>query len=209
MTTTMNLIPTLAQQPGPSIRRCILGWLTRVANRHPLYRWYENKAILLDHYGEDDGFDLQTVEATCFKCAGEGCFSCEYSGTHHTTRTVLKRRIVGTCVFHTPLRGWFPEEATDLTIDPLFRRHITGRIKHRPADHRAAREAIGWIMLLTGHYRRWWQQISLGCDWEIRTAAFPTSNPGFYPQHLIACGIALVSKRWKWFRVRCFDDIPF
>lgn len=23
------------------------------------------------------------------------------------------------------------------------------------------------------------------------------------------CGIARLRERWKWFRVRCFDDIPF
>lgn len=209
MTTTMNLIPTLAQQPGPSLRRCLLGWLMRVANRHKLHLWYENKAILLDHYGEDDGYDLQTIEAPCWSCAGQGCCDCDDSGIHHTTRTILRRRIVGTCVFHTPWITLKPAEGYEFVGLPKFRSHITGRIKHRPADHRAAREAIGWIMLLSGHYRQWWQQISLGCDWENRTAAFPTSNPGFYPQHLIACGIARLRERWKWFRVRCFDDIPF
>ena len=205
----MNLIPTLAQQPEPSLRRCILGWLMRIANRRALYLWYDNKAILPEHYGEPDGFDLQTVEAPCWNCAGQGCCDCDDSGIHHTTRTILKRRIVGTRIFHTPTRSWHPGEFAELTRSPLFRRHITGRVAHRAADHRAAREAIGCIMLLTGHYRRWWTMVSRGCDWEIRTAAFPTCNPGFYPQHLLACVIRLVRDRWKWFRVRCCDDIPF
>lgn len=205
----MNLIPTLAQQPGPSLRRCLLGWLMRIANRHPLHRWYDNKNLLLCHYGENDGFDLQTVHATCWTCGGDedGCQDCDYCGIHHTTRTILWRRIVGTCVFHTPGSTWKPSLAPFLEAADGFRANLHGRITHRPTDHRAAREAIGAILLLCGCYGQWWRHLTCGNDWETRTGAFPTTNPGLYPQHLLACAIARI-------RAACHcdwhgDDMPF
>jgi hypothetical protein len=185
----MNLIPTLAQQPEPSLRRAVLGWLMRIANRKPLLHWYDNKALLLEFYGEKDGFDLQTIAAECWECDGEGCPACDWDGIHHTTRTILTRRRVGGCIFHTPGRAWWLEDYADLIARPGFRRHITRRIKHRPCDPRAAREAVALILLLTGHYQAWWRAITYGGPHVSGTVAFPTVNTGFYPQHLLAKAI--------------------
>lgn len=205
----MNLIPYLRHQPAPSLRRAILGWLMRVANSNPLFYWYDNKAILLEHYGEDDGFDLQTVNAECWSCQGEGCFDCDYDGIHHTTRTVLRRRYVGGCLFHTPGMRWAEQELDELMARKGFRRHITKRVTHRETDARAAREAIGLIVLLTGHYRLWWRFISRCPLFEDRTPSFPPQNPGLYPQHLLACAVHFIKDKIRNLRCRYFDDIPF
>lgn len=200
----MNLIPTLAQQPEPSLRRAVLGWLMRIANRYPLHRWYDNKAILLEWYGERDGFDLQTVEAECWECAGEGCNACDGDGIHHTTRTILIRRRVGGCIFHTPGNPWWPVDYDMLTAKPGFRRHITARIQHRPCDPRAAREAIAAIMLLTGHYRMWWRSLTQGGPFVASTVYFPTTHSAFYPQHRLAATLYKLRRFWMQ-----PEDVPF
>lgn len=219
----MNLIPTLNEQQEPSLRRALLGWLMRVANRHPLHRWYDNKAIMLEFYGERDGFDLQTVNAPCWDCAGrvlyaEGdedyCQSCDGSGIHHTTRTVLIRRRVGCCVFHTPGKRWYLEDLKAWQAAEGYRSHLTRRIEHKPCDPRAAREAIGLILLLTGHYRQWWRMVWPSWrdfSFDHRLVVFPGREPGWYPQHVLAVLLAQV-KRWGCLlreRWRGSDPVPF
>lgn len=211
----MNLIPSIHQQPEPSLRRSVLGWLMRIANRHPLHLWYENKTRLIVHYGENDGFDLQTVEAPCWQCSGQGerdyydegpadCPDCDGTGIHHRTRTILRRYLVGSNVFHQIGRSWYPEDYPVIIQRPGFRSHITGRVKHRPGCPYAAREAIGLMMLLCGCYRAWWGLITAGAPSGTTTASFPHDHPSLkHPQHLLAWALH------KLRRVRDDEDIPF
>lgn len=210
----MNLIPTLNQQPEPSLRRSLLGWLMRIANRRPLHLWYLNKTRLIVAYGEPDGFDLQTVKAPCWSCGGTGecnyfyegsaeCCDCDGTGTHHVTRTLLNRYLVGSNIFHQIAGPWVEHGERDLVESPNYRSHITGRVKHRPGCPYAAREAIGLIMLLCGCYGGWWDHITCGTLGN-GTAAFPVNHPSLrHPQHLLAWAIH------KLRRLHDNEDIPF
>lgn len=174
----MNLIPSIHRQPEPSLRRSLLGWIMRRANRVPSHQWYGMKPRLIAYYGEPDGFDLQTVEAQCWRCEGEGCDDCDYNGIHHTTRTVLHRYRVGSNIFHQPGKRWHVEDFARLRAQPNFRQHITARVKHRPTDPRTAHEYIGLIFLITGYYRQWW--------YFIRSLRFDYMRPSLrHPQHFL------------------------
>lgn len=209
----MNLIPTLHQQPEPSLRRSMLGWLMRIANRHPLHLWYENKSRMIAVYGEPDGFDLQTVDAACWECGGGGvrdfygegdcdCPACDGTGIHHRTRTVLHRFIVGGNVFHQVGRRWYAEDYARLITHPDYRRHITGRVKHRPASAHNAREALGCILLLCGFYRSWWRLITTGTT-NNTLPSFPADHFDLrHPQHCLAWLIARFQRHPD-------HDIPF
>ena len=156
----MNLIPTLSEQPEPSLRRWLLAQLMRLVNANPPPRWYDHdKPILLHYYGRADGYDLQRIEALCWSCGGKGtddcgeCFDC-VNGIHHVTRMKLDRYVIEGVVFH-QLGGKIWDDATlqEWSEEPGFRRWITGRVKHRPTPLAVSLEAHAWIALLTGHYR--------------------------------------------------------
>jgi hypothetical protein len=157
----MNLIP---QGTTPSLRRCILAALMRIANRNGHPQWYAWKTRLLECYAERDGFDTQRYEAPCWTCGGTGvddmgeCFDCN-EGVHHVTRTVLTRYVIEGYVFHQLNRTRID---TDEDLDAIehadgWRNRLTGKKSSKGTSQAASMEAEAWILLLCGGYRTLWR----------------------------------------------------
>lgn len=157
----MNLIP---QGTEPSLRRCILAALMRIANRNGHPQWHAWKTRLLECYATRDGFDTQRYEAPCWTCGGAGgddmgeCWDCN-DGVHHITRTVLTRHVIEGYVFHQINRQrLYTDEDLD-TVEQVdgWRRRLTGRKSSKGTSIAASMEAEAWILLLCGGYRNLWR----------------------------------------------------
>ena len=159
----------------PSLRRWLLARLMAIANANPTRDWYAIKSILLLIYGNMDktGYDLQRIEAECYRCEGEGCSYCS-DGIHHITRTVLERWFIEDRLFHQLY-------LTRLT-EGQFERYkssaktlLTARVRHRSIDERTSREASLWLLLYVAPDIGWkpfWKTLnSGGCH----------CTPGFRP----------------------------
>lgn len=158
----MNLIP---QGTEPSLRRCILAALMRIANRNGHPQWYAWKTRLLECYAERDGFDTQRYEAPCWTCGGAGgdgmgeCWDCT-GGVHHVTRTVLTRYVIEGYVFHQVNHYSRPMNDLELCAMencPGFRGRLTGKKSSKGTSQAASMEAEAWILLLCGGYRTLWR----------------------------------------------------
>lgn len=139
---------TLPPPHVPSLRRWLLGAVMTLANQWPERDWYTLKARLLIRYGVQLGYDLQKIEHQCWDCEGAGCRRC-IKGIYRTTRTKLARWSVGGWVMHTPVRGLFEFEFTDL--QPGAHSIINGYIRHggRGGYHLAGETQL-WLLLIWG-----------------------------------------------------------
>lgn len=164
----MNLVPSIRQQPAPSLRRWILAQLMRIANRNGHPQWYAWKTRLLDIYATWDGFDTQRYEAPCWSCGGKGgdehqeCYDCD-GGVHHVTRTVLNRFVIEGLVFHQINHYSRPMNDMELhAIEncPGFRGRLTGIKSAKGTSQAASMEAEAWILLLCGGYATLWKWLN-------------------------------------------------
>jgi hypothetical protein len=153
----MNLIPTLAEQPLPSLRRTLLAHLFRVANANGNPWWYHIKGLLLDPYAVRDGYDVQRIEAVCHTCYGTGqhdhgeCWDCN-NGVHHVVRYILLRWSFEGLTFHRPGQKLVSDghfESARAGAQNVF----TSRLAHRDIDPATSQEARLWILVLTGIYK--------------------------------------------------------
>lgn len=159
----MNLVPSIDQQPAPSLRRWILAQLMRIANRNGHPQWYMWKTRLLKCYATPDGFDTQRYEAPCWNCVGgtdytgNECWSCN-DGVHHVTRTVLHRFVIEGLVFHQigRVRIYHDEELEAFEELPGWQRRITTTKGPKGTSQAASMEAEAWILLLCGGYKTLW-----------------------------------------------------
>lgn len=210
----MNLIPSIEQQPAPSLRRWILAQLMRIANRNGHPQWYAWKTRLLQFYATPDGFDTQRYEAPCWSCCGKGgdehqeCFDCN-DGVHHVTRTVLHRYVIEGLVFHQIGRSriYHDKELEAMEELPNWRKRITTTKGPKGTSQAASMEAEAWILLLCGGYRALWKWLN-GAGLSYAFAGYPlgalrwiivrTRQLQFLPQRLRNAWM-----RWK------NRDIPF
>lgn len=153
----MNLIPTPAKQPLPSLRRTLLAHLCRIANANRNPWWYHIKDHLLQTYAVRDGYDVQRIEANCHTCYGTGqtehgeCWNCT-DGIHHVVRYILLRWNFEGITFHRP--------GTKLVSEQHFEHAragaqnvFTSRLAHRDISPATSQEARLWILILTGIYK--------------------------------------------------------
>ena len=159
----MNIVPSIRQQPAPSLRRWILAQLMRIANRNGHPQWYAWKTRLLDFYATPDGFDTQRYEAPCWSCGGSGvdeigeCQDCS-DGVHHVTRTLLHRFVIEGLVFHQigRVRIYHDEELEAFEDLPGWQRRIMTTKGPKGTSQAASMEAEAWILLLCGGYKTLW-----------------------------------------------------
>ena len=85
-----------------------LHWFA-VANANPQVGFYDFKKRFLRRFAVQDGYDLQRIDKTCWKCEGSGfytsqeeCRSCGGSGIHHTNEHWLERWNLQGTVYHVP-----------------------------------------------------------------------------------------------------------
>jgi hypothetical protein len=227
----MNLIPFVSEQPEPSLRRSVLGWLMRLVNRNPHRLWYVWKSRLLLFYGAEDGFDTQRYEAPCWTCGGSGaddygsCDDC-YEGVHHVTRTMLRRHVVEGMLFHQVVetgRIWDDAALEELEALEAWHRRLTGRVRHRATSERVSREAEAWMLLVLGQYRGLWQWLNgAGVQWQehvglpMVTLRFVLTRPKLWRRRLSQWWLR---HAWMWrdgllngVRMLCrreWNEVPF
>lgn len=210
----MNLVPSIEQQPAPSLRRWFLAQLMRIANRNGHPQWYALKTYLLDFYATPDGFDTQRYEAPCWSCGGFGvdeigeCHDCS-DGVHHVTRTLLYRFVIEGLVFHQigRVRIYHDDELEAFEDVPAWRKRITTTKSPKGTSQAASMEAQAWIFLLCGGYKALWRWLN-GAGLCYRFIGYPlgtlrwmivrTRQLRFLPQRLRNAWI-----RWQ------TQDIPF
>mgnify|MGYP000140150340 FL=1 len=210
----MNLVPSIDQQPAPSLRRWILAQLMRIANRNGHPMWYAMKTRLLGFYAAPDGFDTQRYEAPCWSCGGSGvdeigeCQDCS-DGVHHVTRTLLHRFVIEGLVFHQigRVRIYHDDELEAFEDVPKWRKRITTTKGPKGTSQAASMEAEAWILLLCGGYRALWKWLN-GAGLCYAFAGYPlgtlrwlivrTRQLRFLPQRLRNAWI-----RWQ------TRDVPF
>ncbi len=76
-----------------------------------LYRqsFYQLKNDILEKYGHEADYDLQTIKKRCYTCNGTGkiymenrCPNC-INGVYSTKKVVLKRYVLNNAIFHKPM----------------------------------------------------------------------------------------------------------
>ena len=131
----------------PSLRRWLLSRLMAMANANPSHDWYTLKSILLLVYGRRDitGYDLQRIEAECYRCEGSGCRHC-VDGIHHITRTVLERWFIEDRLFHQLHLTRLTENQFE-RYKPQAKTFFTSRVQRRRVSPRLSGEAFLWLLL--------------------------------------------------------------
>lgn len=143
--------------------------------------FYKLKTQILEKYGHEADYDLQTIKKKCYTCNGTGqhrsgnaCWNCT-NGIYQTKKVVLKRFLINAAIFHNPVGELFAGKLKIFTgyyeddyycqEFPMFRSEefngrivgeINGLIKHEPlALHPIwAYYYLLWHYDQTGFYKR-------------------------------------------------------
>lgn len=75
--------------------------------------FYKLKNEILEKYGHEADYDLQTIKKKCYTCNGTGrhhsgnaCWNCT-NGVYSTKKVVLKRYLINGAIFHNPVGELF------------------------------------------------------------------------------------------------------
>lgn len=152
----------------------VLACLLHYSNADPPHwrkAFYDIKNRLLRRYGTFRGHELQEIRKECWGprewdhgwcewkylgCAGKTCIACDGTGLFDIRWVRLERWEWCGYVFHRP------DGDTRIQPNPEnegYKRRIIGRIEH-PEYGRKPREAVLWLLLLTGEWRRLWYALS-------------------------------------------------
>jgi hypothetical protein len=113
--------------------------------------FYEFKKRFLKRFGDEDGWDSQTIQRECWTCDGSGeyapgveCRKCSGSGTYDQSHYWLRRYKLTDglveLVFHIPESPIWPER-------PKAVEFLTGRVQHAPIPEGVARRCFLRLLL--------------------------------------------------------------